>query len=138
MRISDWSSDVCSSDLNGHLHNFAWNLRIVEPHWGEVFGMAGKAVSLDQHPLPGACQGLHPRCLACFAGRAEVGGTFLDDSPAKLRHAGGRSAFAWGKRENMAIDNVALFDQAEAVLEHLIARSEEHTSELPSLMRISY
>src|SRR3546814_17902318 len=83
--------------------------------------MAGKAVSLDQHPLPGACQGLHPRCLACFAGRAEVGGAFLDDSPAKLRHAGGRSAFAWGKGANMAIDTVALFDQAETVLEHPIA-----------------
>src|SRR3546814_20096880 len=64
---------------------------------------------------------MHPRCLACVAGRGEVGGAFLDDSPAKLRHAGGRSAFAWGKGENMAIDNVALFDQAEAVLEHLLA-----------------
>src|SRR3546814_5358453 len=79
MRISDWSSDVCSSDLLAGIAG--------EPH---------VAVGDDAHQLAGLAFG-----------------AFLDH-----RHAG---------------------DMVQAHhLQHVGQRSEEHTSELQSLMRISY
>src|SRR3546814_5571133 len=98
MRISDWSSDVCSSDL-------------VDRHRG----LAGLAVADDQlalaaadrdHRVDGLVAGLHRlrHALACD-------------------HARGDGFHRRGLRGR---------DRALAV------RSEEHTSELQSLIRISY
>src|SRR3546814_5427489 len=89
MRISDWSSDVCSTDL----------LTPLLGHWGMVLG----AAPLGER----AAQGFDVagRRLRLFsAGRFET-------LPAACR------AFAGGR---------------------IAPRSEEHTSELQSLMRISY
>src|SRR3546814_10828349 len=91
MRISDWSSDVCSSDLAG-------------------LGRAIAAVYLQRrfvgdHHVRDRLQ-LHPKWLEQLLhnGRSE------DCSAILPRHSGSTSA----------------------------NRSEEHTSELQSLMRISY
>src|SRR3546814_9483613 len=94
MRISDWSSDVCSSDLK-----FG---RLVGP----AFGFARLVVvrELDQHP--GAAISRHLRL-----GERDVPATLL---PIAARRA----------------------PAAPADDRH--PRSEEHTSELQSLMRISY
>src|SRR3546814_2367373 len=104
MRISDWSSDVCSSDL----------------------------VRLD----------VHPQRLQHVAGAALGGGgavAVLGDRHAAGRHhelAGGGDVIAAGAVAAGAAD----VDGAGPALDggHLAARSEEHTSELQSLMRISY
>src|SRR3546814_5538453 len=91
MRISDWSSDVCSSDLGG--------LRPAQrPGSGRVLGNHG-APALGRHrPAAGRAHALRRRGFArAGADRARL--------PARAR---GRD------------------------------RSEEHTSELQSLMRISY
>src|SRR3546814_4745924 len=103
MRISDWSSDVCSSDL----------LTV-----GEHVGMGANLVAVDQQVLrtagerPGA--GVDVRTRDQAAGNAR-------------RHAG----VAGEQHLVVARDGPAdVLEQGR--------RSEEHTSELQSLMRISY
>src|SRR3546814_2786262 len=102
MRISDWSSDVCSSDL----------LTKAGPVSGHAPGRLLPALRSDG-VLAGQCGEQDPRPLR----GAEPGRPVV-------RQAGSRSA-AVG----------ALW----AVARHPARiRSEEHTSELQSLMRISY
>src|SRR3546814_7853267 len=92
MRISDWSSDVCSSDLR-----FEAPCRSCESCWGShVRYFRAEARMAFQPPAGHTCW--HRR-RACAYSRSD---RLLD-------HCRGRSA-----------------------------RSEEHTSELQSLMRISY
>src|SRR3546814_6652618 len=90
MRISDWSSDVCSSDLQPH--QFA---RVV----------VAVVLPFEHHIFKGDA----PRTIG-----TGIGG------------AGGQQL----------LDAVFLVDGHDLVA-HLL-RSEEHTSELQSLMRISY
>src|SRR3546814_1626998 len=109
MRISDWSSDVCSSDLDRIKAN------ICLPWW-HCSGRATYSVIVDLY-------------IVIFSGSA-----FMFDS-------------------SDSIDSTVLppaihfksFTDARAAVERLVeiyarntARSEEHTSELQSLMRISY
>src|SRR3546814_5495485 len=91
MRISDWSSDVCSSDLD----------------------------LADVHAM------LPPE-------RQEAGVHFR-------RHGSGHAARRnfRGPESLVAGLVIQMFDNGEAVPHHCL-RSEEHTSELQSLMRISY
>src|SRR3546814_2642071 len=120
MRISDWSSDVCSSDLLG----LAVDLYGLEDlaHQGE--GAEAAQVAADGHVEAERATVLGEEELgAAHAGqrraqrhRIEVGGA---------QHAG----HALGGEQRRA-------DALGAVLEQ--RRSEEHTSELQSLMRISY
>src|SRR3546814_6529188 len=114
MRISDWSSDVCSSDLGGSREPSA--LRFATPD-GEatmhadavVFALGGG--SWPQLGSDGAWQGA----------LRERG---LDVAPLQPANCG----FDIGWSEHFAGRH------ASAPLK----RSEEHTSELQSLMRISY
>src|SRR3546814_3085493 len=106
MRISDWSSDVCSSDLPPPGRN-------QPPHQdGRAVGAAGNHGS--QH-RPGRRR---------LRSRAEAGGVECPGGeaaePALCRHACRHAP------EGCRQAGLALW------------RSEEHTSELPSLMRISY
>src|SRR3546814_10253602 len=104
MRISDWSSDVCSSDLvEGQV-----------PEDGEVFrsvvGAVAGGVLVEghvEHPMEAVLDGPVGADGAGEAFRGEAGG-------GKIVAGGGATAVAHG------------------------LRSEEHTSELQSLMRISY
>src|SRR3546814_6440740 len=88
MRISDWSSDLCSSDL---LRSFAQELT---------------AIACDEAPF------------------------------GSIRHVAAKPE---GKEFDQRVNGIALFQQ---LIVAFIAverdRSEEHTSELQSLMRISY
>src|SRR3546814_9518638 len=100
MRISDWSSDVCSSDL-------------------------GRAVSLIL--LSGGLSGLD-----AVLKRLELSFIFL---------LGGLLRFRG--RFGLSLDPLPTFFVAAKHFHHLhllalAFRSEEHTSELQSLMRISY
>src|SRR3546814_3845810 len=92
MRISDWSSDLCSSDLNEHRHDEA-------------------KIGLD----------VWCRCNGC---RCKIGDEMKDgaeDHEIAKRHAHQEQQGAGSdKRQGQLL------------------RSEEHTSELQSLMRISY
>src|SRR3546814_2393068 len=100
MRISDWSSDVCSSDLVGHVSHVAG----VQPSVLEAgFGRFRIAEIADHH-----------------RGAAAI-------DAADLPVAQHRAVI-------VADFHLHVADRAAAVDD----RSEEHTSELQSLMRISY
>src|SRR3546814_5369392 len=106
MRISDWSSDVCSSDLYGHEHpgdGRAGNSKL------EKIACGTRYVG---HPIPiNALLIFHSRCFQRL---------FQPDIPI-LR---------------CNIHPVRRFEFPAPTL--FGYRSEEHTSELQSLMRISY
>src|SRR3546814_6278896 len=95
MRISDWSSDVCSSDLHDH------------------------AIEIRPQPFDDL---LHTRLLAATFPRAERG------------VSGEQHALAEPDVRPLAEARERRYQQAFLTE----CRSEEHTSELQSLMRISY
>src|SRR3546814_2702893 len=104
MRISDWSSDVCSSDL-------PVVLRIARQHRVGARDQRGPrrfvlAAQVPQHRAGGQ---VHLHQLVGQVGVVAGTQVVLDDR---------------------GLGALAQFDQ--------VARSEEHTSELQSLMRISY
>src|SRR3546814_1108753 len=100
MRISDWSSDVCSSDL--------------------------------------------PRNIVCMARNYMESGALAEPDPINAFHKAPNAVI--GPDETMVLPDVAASNfECEAEIAVVIgkrashvARSEEHTSELQSLMRISY
>src|SRR3546814_1454915 len=105
MRISDWSSDVCSSDLcNTAIERCGSFDTVVRTRIGSPHVIA----AMDQQ----AASGLP---VAGF----EANGGFL-----------------LGSRIDSPRGPLAPLPTRDAALP--VLRSEEHTSELPSLMRISY
>src|SRR3546814_10116668 len=108
MRISDWSSDVCSSDLP---HPF----EIVEAaHFGAE-QVDDDVTGVDQHPIRGR-QSFDPR------------------GPAGL----GLDLFGQLGRHRRDLARRAAAGDHHVICDRGFARSEEHTSELKSLMRTSY
>src|SRR3546814_4374626 len=91
MRISDWSSDVCSSDLA-----YAWNKHLPDGTIRHLFFKRGNLIAQPAARFLPLCRVNKLRC-------------------------------------HRAIEIAALFKQRL----HL-RRSAEHTSELPSLLRISF
>src|SRR3546814_4450810 len=114
MRISDWSSDVCSSDLRARPVKFVILPRLrAEPIATEESGAIGGERlrrPVDHRLLRD--RGLEPVGLA--------------NDPAR-QHAAARAA---GDEQCVRV--------GDAKLDRTVDRSEEHTSELQSLMRISY
>src|SRR3546814_1931009 len=98
MRISDWSSDVCSSDL---ISSDSVRMRHEKSRSASVSGAVGSTTSMR---------------VAASRGDGATTRTYLSTSPV--------SAMIASKIESHHI-------QCDR-------RSEEHTSELQSLMRISY
>src|SRR3546814_1301819 len=128
MRISDWSSDVCSSDLQAGTGHLAHHLV------GEALGE--RAVEHARQPVLGVLRGTP------------------DQQPRRLdphRHLGQLHLYRLELDQRLA-EGLALLHVAERLVERrlrdgqahgrvtaaLQVRSEEHTSELQSLMRISY
>src|SRR3546814_6069805 len=106
MRISDWSSDVCSSDLPG-----GFRFRIVA-HWR-------------------GCRTQSPsnRNLTCGN----------DDFPELRVRFHIAIGFGYIRQRKGPVDHGAKDPLLDPRTDELLAaRSEEHTSELQSLMRISY
>src|SRR3546814_8747964 len=138
MRISDWSSDVCSSDLPDSRH----------AERQIAIGVVARrkqrhdTVVDEGDEQPGEIDGDADRRGNQHAGQ-EIG-------PEPPRQAAANAPYRpWGRRVSQLADipapalahrtNPAVNgDPASAfsLIEH--ARSEEHTSELQSLMRISY
>src|SRR3546814_8058291 len=112
MRISDWSSDVCSSDL----------LERKDGRWQEFQVLGGRMgynwhhFKIDDHHFLGYADQASPSLIYRWDGAKFV--------PYQTFSETGGRAFLHFTREG----------------EHWLAftRSEEHTSELQSLMRISY
>src|SRR3546814_9035256 len=132
MRISDWSSDVCSSDLA----QLPLAVRLLQQ--GDVVGRDVALLRGIRQRRAGvvddATVGIEH---AHVHERPTVAGADLFDfeahvvAPQLLLH---RRA---GRVEELLALGAALFGGMDAVV-GVAARSEEHTSELQSLMRISY
>src|SRR3546814_2438471 len=120
MRISDWSSDVCSSDLEvaeGNPHDDAQG----DPE-SEIAFKGGHGFSSGRRDA-----------VAVFVDHRLA--IFLDEGSAlrrqQVQHLLGRTAqpHPFRAHHDRTVDQ-------DGMLHH--GRSEEHTSELQSLMRISY
>src|SRR3546814_2282507 len=109
MRISDWSSDVCSSDLFEY-QAASWDkprrvIAKIEWHPGELFPKVGFIVT----NLP-----MEPDWVVRFYNQRGTAEQHIKE---------GKYAFRWTRLSCRTFRH---------------NRSEEHTSELQSLMRISY
>src|SRR3546814_7690650 len=111
MRISDWSSDVCSSDLSKRpCATTHCSGAIAAPPW-----------SSDSTP---GCRA-EPACRASVSEGLHRYRAYCTLLPHKVHHT-------------RAIPPIRGADTARLSEGHQGARSEEHTSELQSLMRSSY
>src|SRR3546814_4938664 len=116
MRISDWSSDVCSSDL-AHRTVIGAGVVLGDPDDAAGHHEADDAADVEVESGEGDAAGVHLRVHADHV----VGDRPEDDG---RQHGRG---------------DEALVERAHDVLRGAeLHRSEEHTSELQSLMRISY
>src|SRR3546814_4868333 len=118
MRISDWSSDVCSSDLIG-------KGAVLMPSFVNIGAHVGEGTMVDTWATVGSCAQIGKNVH--LSGGAGIGGVLepLQADPVII----GDGAFIGARAEVAEGVRVG----AGAVLS-----SEEHTSELQSLMRISY
>src|SRR3546814_7503775 len=116
MRISDWSSDVCSSDLRGV------EIGIECP---------GQRQRLDEPVIETARHITHQRAQP----------PAMIDQPAQIPPRPRAAGRFQQQRVDSGVDEI-IFERGVVLKVHhappLRDRSEEHTSELQSLMRISY
>src|SRR3546814_1666819 len=119
MRISDWSSDVCSSDLSKPVVSVS---KIISRIEALIWTLSGVETRGDE---------------ANLTARLAFGAARFDDE------IGTRPLDAIGNLQ--AADHLQLRRGHAGAAHHAPSlhpsgrrRSEEHTSELPSLMRISY
>src|SRR3546814_1645985 len=117
MRISDWSSDVCSSDL-----------AVLADRAG---GDAGRHLPAAQHAA--ALRGRHGGGLSARPDLRQAGALDVADLGDRVGHPVFRAAL----RAGAAADHPG-GGQPDGHAPGAGSRSEEHTSELQSLMRISY
>src|SRR3546814_10888029 len=111
MRISDWSSDVCSSDLHRD----------------------------EEGPRADAATGAHSPALVSQGKIANVIAAKPTDRRAMLEEAAGIAGLHIRRKDaeqKLRATETNLTRLSEIVAD--MERSEEHTSELQSLMRISY
>src|SRR3546814_3053538 len=111
MRISDWSSDVCSSDLRAHPGGARFRRGDAATAARQLLGRLADARGARRPPLLAA---------RCAAARRAV-------EPPRSRSGD----VARGFPQKLSRDDPDRQPRARF-------RSEEHTSELQSLMRISY
>src|SRR3546814_8832813 len=137
MRISDWSSDVCSSDLS-----------VDEVVTSAVESHAIQADSASVTLVRGGTRGLYVRGDAQVL--TEAVGNLIANA---IAYSPAGSSVGVGVKEVEGVVEIAITDRGIGIPEseqHRVferfyradqarsRRSEEHTSELQSLMRISY
>src|SRR3546814_1528602 len=116
MRISDWSSDVCSSDLPGRRD--AANFHVADPS-GFLMGF------VDDQPVA---------CISVVRYGDGYGFLGFYIVARELRGRGHGMAVWQAGLQHLGSRTIGL----DGVVAQQDNRSEEHTSELQSLMRISY
>src|SRR3546814_10643496 len=143
MLFMDWSSDVCSSDL-GPLLIWAWvdglilhTLRPVDRHAVRIDELAGAHAIFDN--AVNLVVGFH-----LVAGQIERGGQLRNRNiRGCLTHEGGKGggrrtpALQTGDRAGVVAAHPHARCQISGKTKEPAVRSEEHTSELQSLMRHS-
>src|SRR3546814_4546761 len=129
MRISDWSSDVCSSDLEQRRTQRLSNW-VIPIGWLLIgyLSLDLERLSIEADRIVvAALSGGEAAPRDQFGEHSQIGGRYaLIDHPLHgVRHPQAR------QRRQFAV-------KSGSIAEAGIGRSEEHTSELQSLMRISY
>src|SRR3546814_9670336 len=126
MRISDWSSDVCSSDLVIARPAVAATARHRRRH--DVGDIAIAGLIVRAAIAIGVDIAIGPR-LAVRGARPDILG----------KGARPVAVITRGEKFRAGGERTAVVEfQRRAAHPFVLARSEEHTSELQSLMRISY
>src|SRR3546814_4992842 len=130
MRISDWSSDVCSSDLLGRIdcggaRKIQWPHADLESRTPRLVDQVfvKRAMAIFRHAIEGEPPRVRKTGFVCVAPEHAT-----EHPRCKCADDGGRQgidAARWRRRQ-------------QHHRQRLDPRSEEHTSELQSLMRISY
>src|SRR3546814_6785024 len=166
MRISDWSSDVCSSDLRRTRHTLLgggrgrWRTRRRAAQGGGLAGRrAGWAVAAGGPARSGPREGKPPAArparrlsrrrrghhrgrttrtgvtmhVIATAGHVDHGKSTL----VKALTGSEPDRLAEERRRGLSIELGSVWTSLPGVGEEAFVRSEEHTSELQSLMRIS-
>src|SRR3546814_4204950 len=138
MRISDWSSDVCSSDLDkggaADHDDAASSVSNCYHHDGGHRRLApGRILPLLQYHFPHQLPVWH-EVEPAVGGAWLWAGTCFWRHPALLGHHLHRRDHRHGRRNSAGPDERRL---SHPICKARRPRSEEHTSELQSLMRIS-
>src|SRR3546814_9575973 len=127
MRISDWSSDVCSSDLelvraycDGNVEHFRW--------------MEDQGIPFERSYHPDKVVFLQSTQGLMWSGNEKVWPYRTIATPVPRGHQVAMAGDAAGAGAMQPL----LARCAEEGVRASFDRSEEHTSELQSLMRISY
>src|SRR3546814_6462276 len=115
MRISDWSSDVCSSDLTSDAETFQVCTDTIVRHVGDIGRMVDEFSSFARMPAP--------------VMRREDIGRLVEQAVFLQRTAQPQVQFGYTPPQQPL---VVPCDGRQ------VSRSEEHTPELPSLMRNSH
>src|SRR3546814_2995520 len=125
MRISDWSSDVCSSDLNA-----------------PAAGSPGAGSSDAGAVADGKAKAHASRVFLVVVDETEEMRVALRFAARRAHSTGGKVAMLYVVEPSefqhwMSVGDL-MREEARTEAEQVLQRSEEHTSELQSLMRISY
>src|SRR3546814_5336611 len=160
MRISDWSSDVCSSDLVGGARDVARRYAAAAPEGARAIetqrarrrrphprAHRGGGQGFDRAPDEAAGERRGDDARRAAAGRrALLAARDREEGAARIRGVGYRRR-GGGRSRPRREDGARAADQRQGGraarrsvrgAQFLADRSEEHTSELQSLMRISY
>src|SRR3546814_3437867 len=128
MRISDWSSDVCSSDLSIVDRAFNWRFSVLAAiglslpiALGLPFVSMPMAVIVLVMITAGAHRGAASFLLGWVLGISAVVAVTIVIADYSFAESESSQTSVWS-----------------SVVRIVLGRSEEHTSELQSLMRISY
>src|SRR3546814_5166159 len=126
MRISDWSSDVCSSDLVDFDYATRATLRIAPDELPAVLTISGDFLKARDDGTMTALVAVNPSGFLATL--------YPGIDPSDYLQTKGRFHESYGEPHtgDPRIDTPMNYNRAKGV------RSEEHTSELQSLMRISY
>src|SRR3546814_9445025 len=120
MRISDWSSDVCSSDL-GSAHVGLLEIRGLKKSFGSLVVLDGIDLDVEEGEIQGV---IGPNGAGKSTLFNIINGIYTTGS--------GTISFRGRSIANKPVYRIAAMGIGRTF------RSEEHTSELQSLMRISY
>src|SRR3546814_3579370 len=120
MRISDWSSDVCSADLPSPRAFCSQCAQIVPSAVAAMCGVSAQLTTIDA-PTAIVC-GVHCHCPAV----------------SKLVYCSSCRVLSKGLIQLNSRRPSGASDMSGCAAPAPAGRSEEHTSELQSLMRISY
>src|SRR3546814_8512366 len=142
MRISDWSSDVCSSDLDALATQLAQIEHAIRPVATRIEELAGDA---DNAQRVASLRETIRQQLIPLNLDAAIAADMSPDSI--IREIVSACIQRLPRDERPSPDKIARYQSVAAIArdfigsvstEHRSFRSEEHTSELQSLMRTSY